>query len=292
MKLFSVTSALVSLFLLLISSAFAKSPETSAAENANSIQLTVEKTLDPAQNCNSTDSPKEVVSTSEQFMAVLHQPQKAGHVSVQGLVGRVLKGKTDADFETLSEVQTRKLIFMMGSDGLEGLIGLSTDQILIKIGYTPEYIQRLKDEGYHLKLVVFSSKNEAAVPATWDNVAHLVEKLYPSVASKIDKQLPALKSTPFSLIESQAPERFYEVDKLWTAHPDYINEEKLEKSEGKLWQVRGFLYYQARLSDLYSGDGYTHTDDGGRGLKEYVAPNVPIKSLNDASVADLNGGGK
>jgi hypothetical protein len=29
-------------------------------------------------------------------------------------------------------------------------------------------------------------------------------------------------------------------------------------------------------------------DDGARGLKEYVAPNVPIKKLDDATVIDLH----
>ena len=46
--------------------------------------------------------------------------------------------------------------------------------------------------------------------------------------------------------------------------------------------VRAFLYHALNLNNLFSGDGYTHTADGVRGYKEYVAPN---KKLEDLGVA-------
>merc|ERR1712194_455074 len=37
--------------------------------------------------------------------------------------------------------------------------------------------------------------------------------------------------------------------------------------------VRAFLYHALNLNNLYSGDGYTYTHDGKRGISEYLAAN-------------------
>lgn len=229
----------------------------------------------------------EAVSTPQDYVRILRCPEKAGKVQVRGLVGRVLKGKNDEDFDTLSNDPARKLIFLMGSDGLAELVGLDNDRVLVKIGYTADYIERLKKEGYRFKLVVFKSEGDDGRLATWDNVAELAEKLYPSIASKIRSAIPRLKNSSFSEIEAQAPSRFSAVDKAGKNHPDYIDEARLERSEGELWEVRGFLFYRARLMDLYAGDGFTRDADGKKGLNEYITSNKPLKELPSAVVTDL-----
>eukprot|EP00965_Chrysotila_dentata_P118224 3907511-Pleurochrysis_carterae.AAC.1 len=43
--------------------------------------------------------------------------------------------------------------------------------------------------------------------------------------------------------------------------------------------VRAFLYHAMNLNNLYSGDGYTYTQEGGRGFREYLAPNKQKEEL-------------
>lgn len=206
---------------------------------------------------------------------------------VRGLMGRVLKGKGEHDFETLSDDRDRKIVFLMGSDGLEGLIGSTDAQILAKIGYTAEYVARLEHEGYRFKLVVFRSGPDGGQLATWDHVVELVASAYPDVAAKIKAALPRLKRTSFSEIERQAPSRFAAVDRVGGEHADYIDDKRLQRSDGALWRVRAFLYYRVRLTELYAGDGVTRTADGKKGLEEYIAPNKPIRDLGGARLVDL-----
>jgi hypothetical protein len=202
-------------------------------------------------------------------------------------MGRVLKGKADDDFETLSDDRDRKIVFLMGSDGLEGLLGLSNDQILAKIGYTTEYVARLEHDGYRFKLVVFKSGLDARQLATWDHVVELVASAYPDIAAKVTAALPRLKRTSFREIEQLAPSPFAAIDRVGREHADYIDERRLRSSDGALWRIRAFLYYRIRLLELFAGDGVTRTGDGKRGLKEYIAPNQPIRDLGGARLIDL-----
>lgn len=236
--------------------------------------------------CDAT-SGHATITDPDAYVRVLHCTFKGASPRVSGLMGRVVKGKGDGDFETLSEDRGRKIVFLMGSDGLEGLFGLSNDQILAKIGYTNEYVARLEDEGYRFKLVVFKSGSDAEQLATWEHVVELVTGAYPDIAAKIKAALPRLKRTSFSEIEQQAPSRFAAVDRVGHDRADYIDEQRLQTSDGALWQVRAFLYYRIRLTELYAGDGTTRTADGKKGLKEYIAPNKPIRDLGGARLIDL-----
>lgn len=231
--------------------------------------------------------PSAPISDPARYVGIFHCGNLVGKVQARALVGRVLKGKADADFETLSYDASRKLVFLMGEDGLAGLAGLGNDAILEKIGYTKEYIDRLKKEGTHFKLVVFRARGEAGLPAEWDNVARLATKAYPDLAPKIARALPELKRRSFRELEAQAPTKFAAVDAIGASHPEYIDEKKLAAREGKPWEVRAFLYYRARLMELYAGDGYTRTPDGKKGLREYVVLNQAVRSLPDAAVGEL-----
>jgi len=110
---------------------------------------------DSGHPCDAT-SAHATITDPDAYVRVLHCTFKGGSPRVRGLMGRVLKGKSDGDFETLSDDRDRKIVFVMGSDGLEGLVGSSNDQILTRIGYTAEYVARLQHDGYRFKLVVFS----------------------------------------------------------------------------------------------------------------------------------------
>jgi len=204
------------------------------------------------------------------------------------MVARVLRGKTDADFKSLSDDPNRKLIFLIGEDGLAAFNGLSDREKLEKIGYTNDYVQHLKREGYKFKLAIFSQASDAAVTSTWPNTVALAERLYPSVATKLEKQLPNLEKVPFQEIQAQAPRKFAQANIEGPKSVDFIDLARLEKSEGKLWQVRAFLYHEAHLTDLYSGDGFTKLENGERGLKEYIGINKDLSALSDVTLVDLN----
>jgi hypothetical protein len=63
--------------------------------------------------------------------------------------------------------------------------------------------------------------------------------------------------------------------------------ERLLKSDGSPLSVRRFLYHITRLTELYSGDGYTWTHDGRRGVREYIMANRAISKLKGSQVFEL-----
>ena len=206
--------------------------------------------------------------------------------TVTGLCGRIIRGKKPEDFETLTDDPLRKLVLLVGPDGLENLLGKTGYDMLIEIGYDKDYLVRKVKEGNEFKLVVFPEGGPAKL-ATWDNVIEVVSGVYPEVASKLWSNLNALKSTPFKDIETKAGFDFSEVDKIGPSDLRYMTYDRFKASAGSLMDARAFLYFTIHLRELFSGDGYTYTNEGRRGLMEFIVPNKPIRELGDNEILDI-----
>lgn len=250
------------------------------------------------ENTSTLENPTiAIIDTPEKYSTSLKSAlPPTGPPRIAGLFGRVLKGKTDKDFESLSNDVSRKIVFIMGPDGLVRLLGLNQKQILYEIGYTKDYIERLKQEGYRFKLLVFKNENsvdsdQTIQPATWERVLRLTTKAYPELAEKIQAQAQSLQSIPFTIIQTQAPHPFAgvekQIEKQGPQHPDYIDETRLTQLPATLWQVRAFLFYKVHLTELFAGDGFTHKEDGTKGIAEYAILNQKVISLPNALLIDL-----
>ncbi|HDZ17684.1 hypothetical protein LCGC14_0910790 [marine sediment metagenome] len=189
---------------------------------------------------------------------------------ITGICGRILRGKSPKDFETLTDDPQRKIVMLMGADGLEKLLGKSGYEALITIGYMLDYIEYKVKNGFQFKLVIFH-EGEIAKLATWDDVALMVSQIYPKAKSKIYHQLEKVKLTKFSEIERVANRKFNIIDKIGPEDKDFITYERLNNSEGTLIDVRAFFYHTVHLRELFSGDGFTYDANGERGLREYIA---------------------
>lgn len=67
------------------------------------------------------------------------------------LRGRILRGRTDSDFELLGDSQ-RSLVFIMGPDGLSDFTGVGDPlEALDKIGLTRSYVQGRIAQGYQFR---------------------------------------------------------------------------------------------------------------------------------------------
>ena len=99
----------------------------------------------------------------------------------------------------------RKLVFLLGADGLRYLIGKPGYDLLVEMGYSAEFIRHQVKSGAHFKLIVFSSDDGEAVRiSSWDQTIELVAQTYPSLREKLYQHLEELKRTPFEEIQRQA----------------------------------------------------------------------------------------
>lgn len=201
--------------------------------------------------------------------------------------GRIIRGKVPSDFLTLTDDPTRLIVMTMGPDGLAQIDGKSGYESLEIIGYEPNYIVTKVNEGNLFKLVTFPEGKDALL-ATWDNVLVMVQRVYPEVAYMVENNLSELKKTTFDTIEARAGFDFSEVDKLGSSDYRYMTYDRFEKSGGDLIDTRAFLYFTLHLRELFSGDGYTYTSNGVRGLKEYFIQNMPIADISGAKVYDID----
>jgi hypothetical protein len=206
-------------------------------------------------------------------------------VTPQGLCGRILRGNRPAQFEALSDDPTRKLILMTGSEGLQSLMGKPGYDMLLSVGYKPEFIRRkLVDEGNRFKLVVCAS-DSVGLQATWANVVDMVGRAYPSLRQKIEARLEELRTTAFADIEAAAGYHFADIT---PDDPRFMNVDNFAQSAGTLVDVRGFLFHSIYLTDLFWGDGYTHTEDGSRGVAEYICNNAKVADLGAHAMVDID----
>ncbi len=206
---------------------------------------------------------------------------------VDGLCGRIIRGTKPEDFVTLTENPTRKLVMLMGPDGLEKIMGKTDYEALVDIGYEPNYIVRkVVDEGNQFKLVVFVEGSGAKL-ATWDNVAAVVADVYPDIATKLYQNLEALKQMSFEDVENNAGFDFSEVDKVGAGDNRFMTYEQFRDGNDDVVAARAFLYFSIHLRELFSGDGYTYDANGNRGLMEYITPNKSINTLGNSEVIDM-----
>ena len=206
---------------------------------------------------------------------------------VSGLCGRIIRGTRPKDFMTLTDDPNRKLVMLMGPDGLEQIMSQTGYEALVTIGYEPNYIVRkVVDEGNQFKLVVFAEGGEAKL-ATWENVAEIVGSVYPLVASSLCRSLDFFKSTSFQEIEKTAGFNFAKVDKLGATDNRFMTYERFIASGRDAIAARQFLYFTIHLRELFSGDGYTYDAQGNRGLMEYIVPNKPLAELGNYELIDM-----
>lgn len=239
----------------------------------------VQVTSQPAQSPLQTPPS----ATGQEVVAARQAPP----TGFQGCVGRLIRGKTEADFETLTPDPNRRVVFLMDSDGLGKLEGKSGYQQLMEVGKSPkEILDEIQNQGLRYKLIVWPGDSGPTKQATWDNLLDMMAEQYPQVADKIQASRHDLKSEQnFSNWEKQAGFEFGEVKR---GDPRFIGYEELQQREGKPWEVRAFLYNSCNVNSLYSGDGYTKRPDGGQGVPEYIVPNLKVNDLPSARVLNVN----
>jgi|GEM_PF-28087 len=233
----------------------------------------------------------------EQYLSAL----SGGRYSpVTALCGRILRGKKPADFETLTDDPSRLLVMFMGPDGLQTLLGKNGYEMLVAIGYQPDYLEHKVKEGNLFKLAVFP-EGRAAKLATWDNVIEMVSEVYPVIKSDLVRALPELIRRPFSYWNAVAATRgfdspvtangssvFLPVEKAGKQHENFMTYERFLASRRDEFSVRSFLYFSVHLRELFSGDGYTYDDQGKRGMMEYIGRNLKISELGEYQLVDIN----
>ncbi len=208
-----------------------------------------------------------MTSTYSFVTALRRKPDKALPSIGKGSYGRLARTLIPEP-QFLEDEVDRLVVMVMGPGALRSLVGKSHYEMVVEIGHTQEYIALKLAQGYKYHLVVFDRPDGELRLATWRNTLARVAGEYPQAARMLKATSRELKATSFAQFEQQAGFSLAEVDQLGSTDERFMNLDRLLKSDGSALSVRRFLYHVIRLSELYSGDGYTWTHDGRRGVRE------------------------
>lgn len=211
---------------------------------------------------------------------------KGKKTRVRGLYARLIRSRCTYPV-ALAEDRDRRITMAMGPSGVERLLGKNGFEMLIELGHTAEYIEREVEAGTKFSLVVFR-KQKGMATATWTNVLKSVQQHYPEVKHLVAAAENELKRTSFEDWQRKAGFNFAYVHALGSADPRFMSVARLLESEGDALAVRRFLYHVIRLTELFSGDGYTWRHDGTRGVREYVLENKVLACLGEQVTVDLH----
>ena len=232
-----------------------------------------------------------MITTPEQYVKAL----QSGTVDkVDNVCGRILRGVTDNDFETLTDdPENRRVVFPTDETGLEGLLGKSGYEMLIAIGYPADYTEQLVKKGKKFKLVVFPAGKDA-VPASWMNVIKVVGKAYPEISNRLWAHGQVLQTygvDNFKAFEKASGMTSVEINEIKSngrSDPKFMSFDRYKEAANTAVSARLFLYYTVGLNSLFSGDGYTRDKDGNKGIKEYLMCNKPLRDIEGSILVDLD----
>ena len=187
--------------------------------------------------------------------------------------------------------------WIFGGDGIYNLSLLNSNlSKLFYVGYSNEWIKRnIMEKNAKFRLLLFPSKDNDALCATWDNVFILLQKYVNDAYIRIKKYIQQIKNTPLREIEKNAGFSFMDIHLLGPTKSDkFMSLERFTKidiDKVTLIQSRLFLYNWLGINHLFSGKGYTLCEDNDKqdkGCLEYLMPNKLIKEIPHIRIIELD----
>ena len=107
-----------------------------------------------------------------------------------------------------------------------------------------------------------------------------------AAAAKLRVHLPKLKVTPYADLIRQIG---YDVEDMSPEEKAKVGtfEDYAQRGDDSLGHARAFLRHTFKCTALFAGDGYTRTDAGTRGTREYLVKRLPVSALPDAQIVEL-----
>jgi len=225
---------------------------------------------------------RETCSSPQQYLEIFQSGERPSLFS-PNVCGRVIRGRNEADFEKLSFVEGRRVAFILGPEGMGGLVGQTGRDIVLGVGKTPEWLSEQLENGIKWKLVVLPKRS--CVLADWAGVQEIIKNVYPEISDKIKPWYQAMKDQ--SLTDAIDPSLVTSLVKDYPSHPEHRTVARYLAGEDNALNARLFLWHSLGINDQYTGTGYTKPPNGERGAEEYLIENTLISQISEARVIDL-----
>jgi hypothetical protein len=224
------------------------------------------------------------ISTVPQFVETFGNGEP---VTVSRLCGRVIRGKRPEDFETLTNDPTRKVVLIMGPDGLQQMVRQPSGYAMLEtIGYAKQHIAAKVSEGNAFKLAVFPEGNLAR-PATWSNMFAMLSKAY-GMQHNFEPYIPVLQRRTFEEITQDAPFDYHQVTSEGISNPHYMTPDRFAASRRTLRDVRDLAYFTGSMRQQFGGNAKVLDEAGNETMDEYAVYNLPLAKLGEYALLDID----
>lgn len=216
----------------------------------------------------------------------MFEGQQSVPAAFTGVCGRVVRGRSDADFAMLAFADGRRLAWITGPAGLRSMIGRTGAQIVLGMGKqtTPAWLSEKLAEGMRWRLIVLPQT--LCARADWAGVFEMIEAHYTEIAGKLARWREAVQDP--ALARSIDPALVTGAVKDHGNHPDHMSVARYLTCQDTALNARLFLWHALGLNQLFVGDGWaTDPLTGGR-VEEYLTGNVPLASVADHYLIDLH----
>jgi hypothetical protein len=182
---------------------------------------------------------------------------------------RVHKGRTKdpAAFLSLTDCASDRFAFAAPASAFKDDWGL--DLTLQRIGFSRDYVEEKLRNGFCFSILEFRSQKYWR--ADWASVRDLVEEHY-----GVDcREWESMVSGNFDAYWAE----WNEIRQRGKADPMYFDYNHLltsmgEKANLSALELRRFLFFEFGMRSLFKGDGYAYSEDGAKGVEEYLVPNA------------------
>ena len=189
----------------------------------------------------------------------------------------------------------RSFAFVSAEDGIYDMSQKrnDTDKCLF-VGFDTNWIRNQCNKNRKFRLLLFPkyADNYQAIWCKWDNIFDLFKrKYYDQIYIRIKPFINDLKTKSFAEITKDIDFKFSDVEENGPSDPNYMSFDKFTSmpiNEVSLVDVRLFLYCWLHFNELFDGDGYTQDENGDKGCKEYIIPNIKLDDINNLHIIPLD----
>ena len=203
--------------------------------------------------------------------------------ALAGVCGRVVRGRSEADFAMLAFANGRRLAWVTGPGGLHSMLGRSGAQIVLGIGKDRAWLREKLAEGMRWRLVVLPQAT--CTRADWAGVFAMIDAHYPEIASKLSRWRAVVRDPALAL--SIDPALVAGAVKDDVDHPEHVGVTRYATCADTAINARLFLWHALGLNQHFVGDGWAADPLTGKRVEEYLTANVQLATVAEHQSIDL-----
>ena len=184
--------------------------------------------------------------------------------------------------------------FVSGEDTIYKMSKYNKDiDKCISVGFSIDWINNQINKQRNFRLLLFpkQSYQYKAIWCTWDNLFNLFKNEYKNdIYPRIKPFMNELKIKSFKEITKNVTFNFSQIEENGDSDPNYLSFKKFVQipiNQVTLIDVRLFLYCWLHLNELFDGNGYITDEYGNKGFKEYIIPNLKLKTIANLHIVPL-----